>query len=189
MSEKINEQLSAMFDDELDQQEHELLIRRLKHEDSLKSSWSRYQLIGDAMRNNLNASSGSDLRDGIRQKIEKEPAISTSKTQTSVDFRSRLMKPVAGMAIAASVAAMAIIGLQNLGQGESPASDVPRLAQAPTTAPLQRVAGTRWNMQQPETEMRLNGYLVNHSEYTSNISLQGMINYARIAGYDSMQNK
>jgi sigma-E factor negative regulatory protein RseA len=187
MSEKINEQLSAMFDDELDQQEHELLIRRLKLEDDLKSSWSRYQLIGDVMRNNIAALSTTDLRAGISQQIEQEPAVSTLKPKASMN--TRMMKPVAGMAIAASVAAMAIIGLQNLGQGESPLTDVPRLAQAPSTAPLQRVSGTRWDMQQPETEMRLNGYLVNHSEYTSNISLQGMINYARIAGYDSTQNK
>lgn len=187
MNEKINEQLSAMFDDELDQYEHELLIRRLKQEDGLKSSWARYQLIGDAMRNNITALSVSDLRAAIRQQIEKEQVVSTLKPKTTIN--TRMIKPVAGMAIAASVAAMAIIGLQNLGQNESPVSDVPRLAQAPSAAPLQRVSGTRWNRQQPETEMRLNGYLVNHSEYTSNISLQGMINYARIAGYDSTQNK
>ena len=187
MSEKISEQLSAMFDDELDQQEHELLLLRLKHENDLKSSWARYQLIGDAMRNNLDALSGADLLDGVRQRIEQEPAIRQLEARTPVHFR--MMKPFAGMAIAASVAAMALIGLQNLGQGESPASSVPRLAQATTNTSIQRVSGTRWNMQQPETEMRLNGYLVNHSEYTSNISLQGMINYARIAGYDSMQNK
>jgi len=187
MSEKINEQLSAMFDDELDQQEHELLLRRLKQEDGLKSSWSRYQLIGDAMRNNLNATSGSDLLSGIQQQLEQEPVLSASQTPARV--RNRMMKPVAGMAIAASVAAMAIIGLQNIGQGESPEAGAQRFAQAPVNAPIQQVAGTRWNMQQPDTEQRLNGYLVNHSEHTSNISLQGMINYARIAGYDAAKKK
>ncbi len=187
MNEKIGEQISAMFDEELEDQEQELLLHRLQRDPQMQSSWSRYQLIGDAIRHNLNAAAHPDLREDIRHEIEREPAI-VSTSQSSV-AGLRMMKPVAGLAIAASVAAMAIIGLQNIGQGQSPYQDAPRLAQTQPATSIQRVSGTRWNMQQPETENRLNGYLVNHSEYTSGISLQGMINYARIAGYDSRQDR
>lgn len=187
MNEKISEQLSALLDDELDEQEQELLLRRLKHEPGMQTSWSRYQLIGDAMRHSLNPASHPDLLHDIRRAIEHEPAIQSASQASPAGLR--MMKPVAGLAVAASVAAMAIIGLQNMGQGESPYEDVPRLAQTQPATTIQRVSGTRWNMQQPDTEMRLNGYLVNHSEYTSAISLQGMINYARIAGYDSRQDR
>jgi sigma-E factor negative regulatory protein RseA len=187
MNEKISEQISAMFDDELDEQEQELLLRRLKQDADLQSSWSRYQIIGDVMRHSLNPASHPDLLQDIRHEIEHEPAIQSASKSTAGGLK--MMKPIAGMAIAASVAAMAIIGLQNMGQGESPYNGVPRLAQTQPATAIQRVSGTRWNMQQPDTEMRLNGYLVNHSEYTSGINLKGMINYARIAGYDSRQER
>ena len=187
MNEKISEQISAMFDDELDEQEQELLLRRLKQDADLQSSWSHYQLIGDAMRHNLSPASHPDFLQDIGRRIEHEPAIESASKSTA--GRLRMMKPVAGLAIAASVAAMAIIGLQNMGQGESPYDSVPRLAQTQPATAIQHVSGKRWNMQQPDTEMRLNGYLVNHSEYTSGINLRGMINYARIAGYDSRQER
>lgn len=187
MNERIGEQISAMFDGELDEQEQELLLRRMEQNPEMQSSWSRYQIIGDVMRHSLNAAAHPDLLQNIKRKIEHEPIV--VPTSQSATAGLRMMKPVAGLAIAASVAAMAIIGLQNMGQGGSPYQDTPRLAQTQPLSTIQRVSGTRWDMQQPETESRLNGYLVNHSEYTSGISLQGMINYARIAGYDSRRDK
>ncbi len=187
MNEKISEQLSAMFDEELDDQEQELLLHRLKQDPELQSSWSRYQLISDAMDHRLDTAAHPHMLQAIHDQIEQEPAITATSSSSSAGLR--VFKPVAGLAIAASVAAMAIIGLQNLGQDVSPYESSPRLAQTQPATAIQRVSGTRWNMQQPDTEMRLNGYLVNHSEYTSGISLQGMINYARIAGYDSRQDQ
>lgn len=187
MNEKMKEQVSTMFDNELDEQEHELLIRRLKQDDSMQSSWQHYQIIGNAMRNDLKTTSMSDMLTNIRHDIDNEPPISASEVSSRVAMR--MVKPVAGLAIAASVAAMAIVGLQNVGQVNSPVLQTPRLAQSLPATEIHRVSGTRWNQQQPETEMRLNGYLVNHSEYSSSFNLQGMINYARIAGYDSRKDK
>ncbi len=186
MSDKINEQISAMFDDELNAEEYELLIRRLKQDEQLQTNWQRYQLISDVLKNEKMTSPGQDFVGAVSQQIQQESAIELASTPVQRKPNSWL-KPVTGMAIAASVAAMAIVGIQNINPIQSPTELVPTLAQSSLQQPIQTVSGTRWNMQQPETEMRLNGYLVNHSEYTSNISLQGMVNYARIAGYDSVQ--
>jgi len=183
MKEKIGEQISAMFDDELEQEEHELLMHRLKQEGGLQQSLARYEIIGDAIRNNLNVAATTNLVQKVSQCIEREENISSQSAKIK---QLRFLKPVAGLAIAASVAVMAVVGLQDAGQLQNPQEASPRLAQAqPRAYVLPVSSGTRWDRQQPETEMRLNGYLVNHSEYTSSISLQGMINYARIAGYDS----
>ena len=184
MSDKLKEQLSAMLDNELDEQEYELLIHRLKQDRELQSMWSRYQVVGEAMRRNLVNTTTIDLVNKLRKQIDQEIG---PEAGSGVRTRgARLLKPVAGLAIAASVATMAVVGMQNmtLNQEDVPVS---RLAQAEPVNSIRRVSGTHWDMQQPETEMRLNGYLVNHSEYTSNISLQGIINYARIAGYDSQR--
>ncbi|NOY66091.1 MAG: sigma-E factor negative regulatory protein [Gammaproteobacteria bacterium] len=182
MKDKIGEQISALFDGELEQQEHELLMRRLKQDTGLQGDFARYQIISDAMRDKLDTVT-TDLVQKVSGSIEHEDSISS---QGSASKSVRLLKPVAGFAIAASVAAMAVIGLQGVGNIQEAPQISPRLAQVqPHTGILRVSTGTRWDRQQPETERRLNGYLVNHSEYTSSISLQGMINYARIAGYDS----
>ncbi len=183
MSEKLKEQLSAMLDDELDEQEYELLIHRLKQDRDLQSMWSRYQVVGEVMRQNLVNTAPADLAHKISQQIDHEPELEASDGMQSRGVR--MLKPVAGLAIAASVAAMAVVGMQNVALNQNPDTSVPRLVQTEHVSNIRRVSGTHWDMKQPETEMRLNGYLMNHSEYTSNISLQGMINYARIAGYDS----
>jgi len=187
MKDKISEQISALFDDELEHEEHELLLRRLKQEAGLQQALSRYQIIGDAMRQHLSDAASVDLARKVSESIDAEPDIAARASEAR---HMMLIKPVAGLAIAASVAAMAVIGLQDMGQFQSPEQATPRLAQIQAQPQshngiLRASAGTHWDRQQPETERRLNGYLVNHSEYTSNISLQGMINYARIAGYDS----
>lgn len=186
MSDKINEQMSAMFDDELNAEEYELLIRRLKQDEQLQANWQRYQLISDVLKKDNPIVHGDSFVGAVSKKIAQESTIKQASVASSGTHFSWL-KPITGVAIAASVAAMAIVGIQNINPGQSPAESVPALAQSPISQPIQPVAGTRWNMQQPETEMRLSGYLVNHSEYTSSISLQGMVNYARIAGYDSVQ--
>jgi sigma-E factor negative regulatory protein RseA len=48
--EQVESQLSAMFDGELPAAECELLSRRIDRDENLRARWSRYALIGAAMR-------------------------------------------------------------------------------------------------------------------------------------------
>jgi anti-sigma factor RsiW len=48
--EEVESQLSAMFDGELAAAECELLSRRIDRDERLRARWSRYALIGAAMR-------------------------------------------------------------------------------------------------------------------------------------------
>ena len=50
MSDRLNEQLSALLDGELSAGEAELLLRRLDRDAELRGTLSRYTLIGDALR-------------------------------------------------------------------------------------------------------------------------------------------
>ena len=50
MNEELDSQLSAMFDDELQSEECELLARRLSRDEQLKARWGRYAVIGAAIR-------------------------------------------------------------------------------------------------------------------------------------------
>src|SRR5262245_58196872 len=58
-------QLSAMFDGELTAAECELLARRLTRDDALRAQWSRYSLIGAALR----AERGVKLDDRVARKV------------------------------------------------------------------------------------------------------------------------
>ena len=179
MNDKIKEQISALLDDETEEHENELLLKRLMQNPGLQGTFSRYQLIGDVLRGEMHS---GNLVQAVSEQVRQEEPHTQEELNSSI--RMTMLKPVAGLAIAASVAAMAIVGIQNMGQNHNPEMNNSLVAQTQPADNLRRV-GTHWNVNQPETEMRLNGYLVNHSEYTSSINLQGMINYARIAGYDS----
>ena len=83
------EKLSSLFDDELNPQHSEQFISNLCKDHDMKTCLERYQLISDSMRNQLPA--------GI-----KKPNLSSIVT-----------KKVAGFAVAASVATIAVIGVQS----------------------------------------------------------------------------
>ncbi len=181
MNDKLREQISALADDELPEAERDLLLRRLSDDPALRSEWGRVHLIRDALHNELTASAGDTLSQRVMAALENEPQPVLRKARGRL--AQRFAKPLAGLAVAASVAGLALIGLQHLaGPDAGPGAPPPRLAAI--DPPLQsEIVGTRWD--QPQMGTRLNAYLVNHSEYTSGSSLQGMMNYVRIAGYDS----
>lgn len=123
-------QLSAMFDGELPGGECELLARRLVKDDTLRAQWSRYSLIGAALR----AERGVALHDRVALRVQavvaKEaaygqgaddatgtdfpPAIVNMPTQAGRQRWMRFGTPLAGASIAASVAAVSIFWLRGV---------------------------------------------------------------------------
>src|SRR5688572_29488991 len=73
-------QLSAMFDGELPAAECELLARRLTRDEALRGQWSRYAVIGAALR----AERGVKLDDRVARRVQsalsQEPAYGDSTT-------------------------------------------------------------------------------------------------------------
>jgi sigma-E factor negative regulatory protein RseA len=131
-------QLSAMFDGELPGAECELLARRLARDEALRAQWSRYALVGAALR----AERGVKLHDRVATRVQaaiaSEPvygeAESTQSQETlsqetqSREFQNqrsaavagasrsrwnRFAAPLGGMGIAAGVAALSIFALRN----------------------------------------------------------------------------
>jgi len=186
MTEKLDEQLSALMDDELPESERELLLRRLAVDSGLRDRWERYHLARDVLHNELPETLDLGLSERVRAALEQEPA--PKMRVPAAGALREVFKPLAGLAIAVSVAALAIVGLQRLTDTGSPQQRVPEVASTTTPAAgYVRVAGTRWDMQRPDIEARLNNLLVNHNEYSSETNLQGMLHYVRIAGYDGNQ--
>jgi sigma-E factor negative regulatory protein RseA len=119
-------QLSAMFDGELPGGECELLARRLTRDDALRAQWSRYSLIGAALR----AERGVALHDRVAMRVQsaisKEATYGEGMLENTREVKtasapassrrgwSRFAYPLAGASIAAGVAAVSILWLRGV---------------------------------------------------------------------------
>ena len=127
------EQLSALMDGDLSEIE---VLNELGTDPALQDTWSRYHLIGDAMRGDLPVNLQLDLSDSIMLALEDEPAILAPKPAQPaapqvqpagkvIPFVRRFGQQVGQYAIAASVAAAVIFGVQQYqGKDGVPASPV-----------------------------------------------------------------
>lgn len=132
MNEERDSQLSAMFDGELPGAECELLARRLTRDEALRAQWSRFSMIGAALR----AERGVALHDRVAWRVQSvvaqdptygdgtvDSAATSTRTPVLVPARGsaqvsgaerwlRFARPVAGASIAAGVAALSIFWLR-----------------------------------------------------------------------------
>jgi sigma-E factor negative regulatory protein RseA len=110
MSEQIREQVSAFLDGELPGSETELLLKRLTRDAELRESFGRYALIGESMRGGSHARASRAFTSRVNRAIDGGPATVDSP---SVRARSpRWWRPFAGAAVAAGVATVAVVALQ-----------------------------------------------------------------------------
>ncbi len=165
------------MDGELDSAHASRVFDEITRNADLRAAWSRYHLMSDAMRDQLAPSAPADFAERMRAALASEPPMAARRR-----LRASLAKPVAGLALAASVAALAILGV-NVLRSERPSTPATVVAQrAPADG-----GSLRWNVGQPGVEARLNGYLVSHSEYLGN-GLRGLLPYARIVGYEGRED-
>lgn len=102
MSEHSRENLSSLMDGELDRRGRKFLLRRLAGDEALKSSWARMHTVRACLHQETLAA--RDLVSRVADALDGEPA-------PKVGGMARWMRPVAGGAIAASVAVAAIVGI------------------------------------------------------------------------------
>jgi sigma-E factor negative regulatory protein RseA len=185
MSERANE-ISALIDDELTQADLRQEIDRLISDPAGRDLWNRYHLIGDAMRRETGPVVDTGLAEAISRKLEQEPVVLAPGAIKP--GRVKWFKPVAGFAVAASVAAMAVTLGPGLMTSEQTINSPQAVAkQQPKTTPFYYVAedGTRWEtLRKPKVESRLNSYLVNHQEYAPASNMKGIMPYATFVSYD-----
>jgi hypothetical protein len=130
---ELESQLSAMYDGELPAAECELLSRRLVREEPLRASWSRYAVMGAALRAEPVARVRSDFALRVRAQLD-AGAPQASRRR----LRRSLGQWAVGAGVAASVAGVAILLLrQDLLSGQGGASSAtPVVAtRAPAASP------------------------------------------------------
>ena len=178
MTDPIHEQLSAFHDGELPDAESELLLKRLQRDPQLRAAVGRYSLIGEALRSTRAGGPTRDFAARVSRAIEQE-AVPTKSWRPVATW----LKPVAGGAIAAGVAAVALVSLRvfqpetstatTAGETIAPAVQIVAEQTAPRTEalPSYTVPMNTANRAAPPIQVINNGRLANfvmaHSEYSS----------------------
>ena len=183
MSDEIREQLSALADDELSDVERPLLLGRMQRDAALRECLGHYQLIGEVMRGIADtATLGVADRVRCALQLDVPGQVSDALKQESFNW----WKPVAGFAVAASVALVAVMTVSSL--RETATDPVLELASSQENAPVvARVSDDQWDRIEPGIDKRLSGYLVNHSEYAASRGVQGVMPYVRIVGFETSE--
>lgn len=173
------EWVSAAVDGETDSQ----AVAELASDKTSHEKWRSYHMIGDAMRGELPQTLNLDLAARIADAIEQEPTIIAPVTESEVEIAPAakvagdtvrvvpFYKQFGQYAIAATVAMMAIVGVQSMNQDQAaPDNGVPTLVTRPLigsaspvsyqgpAAPQQGYT----NEQLREQSQRINSYLQDH---------------------------
>jgi negative regulator of sigma E activity len=193
MSEQIREQVSAFLDGELPDTETELLLKRLTRDGELRESFGRYALIGEALRGAGSQILTRGFAGRVNLAIDGEPAQVPAHALPS--RAPRWWRPLAGVTVAAGVAAVAIVALQQRAISPRVGAAAPVTAQnviaplkaaAPGQVSLQGGGGPReplsytvptTSAEAPSTitPARLTNYVFAHSKYSSVLGQRGVL--------------
>lgn len=184
------------MDGEISKETARFLVRRLGADSELRDTWARYHLVRDCLRhqegNLVGDNVGVDLCGRVQQALANEapptaPA-GVATTWSKAGWSKRWLKPVAGMAVAASVALMAIIAvgpgqspvgtpigeLASSPQAESFVSPNNGLARSPRAQPVSVLGGTG------QSNRKMNSYLLRHYQVTGSTGGKSFVTFVPI---------
>jgi len=175
MNETTNQKISSLLDDEqtLDQD----LMQSLSNDDEAKEKWARYNLVSDTLNDRYKHKVDSSWFSDLSAQLENEPTILAPRV--SKTFTQKVVKQIAGLAVAASVAMLAIVNFQQTQiSTTNSATNVASIGnqQSFATSDIKPVT-LRLNK---ATESKLSGYLVNHYEHSLSGKMQGLMPYMRM---------
>jgi negative regulator of sigma E activity len=198
MSEQIREQVSAFLDGELPNTETELLLKRLTRDAELRESFGRYALIGEALRGTGPGVLSKSFASRVDRAIDGEPMPAAAQPQ--IAKTPRWWRPLAGVGVAAGVAAIAIVALQqragspNMAQLQPAAivkvaPGMPVADSRPVSVKASPAALTAQNHEalsytvptatadstSPMAPGRLTNYVFAHSKYSSGLGQRGVL--------------
>ena len=160
----MKETISALVDDELDEQAANALIATLSSDEALKSCWDEYHLIGDAMR--TNSQIGINVRQQVAQRLAEEPTVLALRRWFGSGHGHG--RKLGAVALAASVSFAAVVAWQQLAHNDAAVAVV-----ADRGVPVTSAVAT------PAAD---DPYLLAHQEMTADQNIQ-KVSYGNGAGH------
>ena len=162
MNDAIRMQVSAFVDGELPENEADMLLRRMSQDSELRQEVAEHLAIGRLMRREPGLAGADRLHERIAAEIDHRPVdVDAEHTDKNT---SRAVRPLAGIAIAASVALVALFALQQ----NTAVDELPRNSALPAVAN----EGVPVIDSQQERQRQ---YFLNHTETSSQMGANGMI--------------
>ena len=187
LTNKRKEKISAFLDNEMFRDE--LMSFSLSSEPEDAEVVQRYQMMGDSLRGEMSDSSFIDVSQAVHEALldenlavespvvenPAEPAGIASNNKTGGFALSAWFRPVAGMAVAASVALVMVVTLP---EQENTAPIAKNIEQQPAV----QLAIDNKSVDKKATD--LDPHLVNqHLEFATQDTLQGRLPYVRAVSY------
>ena len=188
------EKISAWLDDAIEYNEVDSLDT--EQDKRAFTTATRYQMIGDAIRGRVTEASMIDISASVREAVSSEPElVPVTRTARPIqreakplfDFGSWL-RPVGGLAVAATVAMVMVVTLTDKQTGTDSAV-VANVGQQPLQAlPVNNATPVYASPGVAMPAVNLNTYVTEHSEYAAQDTIQGMMPYARSVSYGFEKN-
>ncbi|WP_116365162.1 sigma-E factor negative regulatory protein [Parahaliea mediterranea] len=192
MTERMRESLSALMDGEADELELERVLKQIGEDGELRATWVRYHAVQAVIGKQAVPDLSIDISAGVRDAIA-QPATTGSRRWQG------LLRPVAGFAVAASVATTVVLGGQQLASlngspataeadvamGMAPVGLVNSLGATSVRASfgtqsvpvLQPATGTAYS---ELARQRMQRFAQEHAEQAALNTPQGMLPFARV---------
>jgi sigma-E factor negative regulatory protein RseA len=162
MTEGNREKISCLVDGELERSGCDFLVRRMASDEELTCYWRRYHVIRACMQREFSGNLG--LAERVAALVDNETPVTTAA-------KSRVwLRPLAGAAIAASVAVVALIGMNSsvLEQNHSQEA-VSQSGFVSRSNPLDRpfnqpLVPVSLSEPSPADRQRINSYLLRHTQ-------------------------
>lgn len=170
--------ISALMDGELGAPETEQSLQALREEGEAFEAWREYHLISDALQGR--ALLASDCLHRVSQRLATEPFLMGPLPSQVVPAARPWFAP---SALAASVAAVALVGWMAFAPQQETAPGLAPVAQLPQ--PAQPAPGATEPARVPLTPAAQD-YLFAHHAYSPRNSLQGMAPYVRSVSVEAL---
>jgi sigma-E factor negative regulatory protein RseA len=179
------------MDDEANELEMERVLSRIAGDPELRQAWTRYNMVRAVTSGQPLARPELDVSARVREAIGVE-------VHSAAGLRQRLLRPLASVAVAASVAAIVVLGGQQLAQLEGTGRDSQTIASSVSPVGLVNSLGATsvqasYGTQsvpvlQPATRtayqelarQRLHKYMQAHAEQAALNSPSGLVPFARV---------
>ena len=190
---KRKEKISAFLDN--DMHSDELMSFSLSAEPDDAKMAQRYQIIGDALRGEVSDSSFVDVSAAVREALANENIADQVTADTGRSWSNQSaeksgffdlsgwFKPVAGMAVAASVAVVMVVTVtQQQGSNITPIA-----TNIETPAAVQLAVDDKTPVQTTVDNKAtdLDPYINQHLEFATQDALQGRLPYVRAVSFES----
>ena len=159
----MNQDISALMDSELFEDEAESLLGRIKSDAAAPKNWAVYHLIGDVLRQPEYIH--CDLSAKIRERLEDEPTVLAPSGRTV----KQKMRTVA-LSAAASLSAIGVVAWMTL-------------QISPEVAPQMAMQQTALRSVSMQTTISPNDYLIAHQEFSPSTDMRGGASYIRTVSY------